>query len=72
MSDKGIASAVKALPHLRVLELSDCRNISVEALRSVASVGGTLESLSLKNSTQLNSEALLQLAQLKYVSACCE
>ena len=55
VSDKGIASAVKALPQLRVLELSDCRNISVEALKSVAAVGDTLESLSLKNSTQLDS-----------------
>ena len=54
-----------ALPQLRVLELSDCRNISVEALRSIGAVADTLESLSLTNCVQLDSEALLQLARFK-------
>jgi hypothetical protein len=56
---------VTALPQLRVLELSDCRNISVEALRSIGAVADTLESLSLMNCVQLDSEALLQLARFK-------
>ena len=45
---------------LRVLELSDCLNISICALRSISSLADTLESLSLKNSSQLDAEAFLQ------------
>ncbi|EKX52059.1 hypothetical protein GUITHDRAFT_133804 [Guillardia theta CCMP2712] len=65
LSDAGISSAVKALPRLRVLELSDCLNISICALRSISSLADTLESLSLKNSSQLDAEAFLQLGALK-------
>ena len=35
MTDKGVASAVKLVKNLRVLEVSSCTRISVEALRLV-------------------------------------
>jgi hypothetical protein len=35
VTDKGVASAVKLVKNLRVLEVSSCTRISVEALRLV-------------------------------------
>jgi hypothetical protein len=57
-------AAVKHLKKLRVLELSSSTRISIEAIRSLASVSDTLESLSLADSTQLTERELSELSAL--------
>jgi hypothetical protein len=57
-------AAVKHLKKLRRLELSSCTRISIEAIRSLASVSGTLESLSQADSTQLIDTELSELSTL--------